>query len=287
MNKRRTIIPMLIILSIILISIHERRINTESIPKDSSSQINEIPLGKFFGSDSLMAHFSLYDKKTDKYLIYNKEVFEERFPPASTFKILNSLIAFETGIIPDTNETYKWDGKKRGWKEWDKDHNIASAMRVSALWFYQRIARKLYKKDPNAYQNYIQKSGFGNRKISEDIDLFWFDGSLLISPKEQIDFLQKLESNNLPFSSKTIESTKEIIVVKSRSNYTLRGKTGIARVKSLLIGWYIGYVVKEDQVYFFCTNIQKPSDQVSSIGKFRSQYLNTTYEILSKLEVTD
>jgi beta-lactamase class D len=45
--------------------------------------------------------FVLYELKTKRYVRYNEQRCRERFSPKSTFKIPNSLIGLETGVIRD------------------------------------------------------------------------------------------------------------------------------------------------------------------------------------------
>ena len=64
--------------------------------------------------------------------------------PASTFKIPNSLIALETGVVEDPDkDVFKWDGVKRSIEAWNMDHTMRTAIAVSAVPVYQEIARRI------------------------------------------------------------------------------------------------------------------------------------------------
>ncbi len=67
----------------------------------------------------------------------------ERVSPCSTFKIPNSLIGLETGVLADENAVLPWDGVKRSRPEWNRDHTLASAIKVSVVWYYQELARRV------------------------------------------------------------------------------------------------------------------------------------------------
>lgn len=69
--------------------------------------------GKYFQKAGVKGTFLLYNLKQDRYLVYNRQRANSRIVPASTYKILNSLIALETGVVADENEIIKWDGVKR------------------------------------------------------------------------------------------------------------------------------------------------------------------------------
>ena len=61
----------------------------------------------------------------------------ERFIPASTFKIPNTLIVLEEGLIKDPADVIKWDGVKREYASWNKDQTLKSAFQHSCVWCYQ------------------------------------------------------------------------------------------------------------------------------------------------------
>jgi len=66
---------------------------------------------------------------------------KENFIPASTFKIPNTLIILEEGLIKDQFEIIKWDGKEREYASWNKDQTLKSAFQYSCVWCYQRYAK--------------------------------------------------------------------------------------------------------------------------------------------------
>ncbi|MCB1718370.1 MAG: class D beta-lactamase, partial [Candidatus Competibacteraceae bacterium] len=121
---------------------------------------------------------------------------EQGFLPASTFKILNSLIALEVGAVADVDEELAWDGVDRGWTEWNRDHSMRTAIRVSAVWFYQELARRV---GAERMRELVAKAGYGNRDVAGAIDTFWLDGAIRITPREQVAFLERLYRGDLPF----------------------------------------------------------------------------------------
>ena len=87
--------------------------------------------------------FVLYDYNNRYFIRHNEERCKKRFSPCSTFKIPNSLIGLETGIITDKDFTLKWDGVKRSRDEWNKDHSLKTAIQYSVVWYYQELARRV------------------------------------------------------------------------------------------------------------------------------------------------
>src|SRR5688572_24631367 len=58
--------------------------------------------------------------------------------PASTFKIPHALIALETGVVTNSHAVVKWDGSEQQFASWKRDHSLDSAIKWSALWYFQR-----------------------------------------------------------------------------------------------------------------------------------------------------
>lgn len=161
---------------------------------------------KYFDESNVKGTFVLYDQQKAKYFIYNKERYDTRYLPASTFKIFNSLVALEAKVVKSEKEVIKWDGFDRGNANWNVSQNMEFAFQNSTVWYYQELAKKIgFKK----MQEWIDKCSYGNKDISGGIDNFWLKGKLRISAKEQIEFLKKLQADLLPFSKEVTETVKK------------------------------------------------------------------------------
>jgi beta-lactamase class D len=205
----------------------------------------------------------IYDSNEDRSYQHNAQRNTTAFLPASTFKVLNSLIALETKVISDEIAVLTWDGIERQIPEWNQDLNMKEAFKRSAVWFYQVLARRVgYER----MQKWVTQVGYGNQKIGneKDIDQFWLEGELGITPQEQVEFLQRLYRDNLPFSKRSLFIVKDIMISEKTPEYTIRGKTGLVGFDSKVrpqIGWYIGYLEKGKEIYFFATNIDIHDDK--------------------------
>ena len=227
--------------------------------------------------------FILYDLKRDRYIRYNSQHCQKRFIPASTFKIFNSLVALETKAIADANTVIPWNGVANNqFTAWNQDQTMQTAFTRSVVWFYQELARRAGNE---SMSKYIQAAGYGNQDIGDKIDSFWLNGKLRISPEEQIKFLVRLYKEDLPFSSAVIKTVKDIMIIERQDNYTLRGKTGWGRdvdgIKN--IGWYIGYLERDRNVYFYALNIINQDANFAMIPT-RKKILFDTFK---DLQITD
>ncbi len=208
---------------------------------------NDKDLETIFKKTNIHGTLIISSLKNNKEYIYNNSRAITRYIPASTFKIPNTLIALEEGIIKDEYEIIKWDGKKRFYEPWNKDQTLQSAIAISCVWCYQKLAKKIGDKK---YLSYLKKLHYGNEKTGLDVSTFWLEGDLKISAVEQIKFLKRLYKNDLPFKQKNIDITKKILTVEKTKEYTLKAKSGW----SGKIGWYVGYVETKNDIWFFALN---------------------------------
>lgn len=181
--------------------------------------------------------------------------------PASTFKIPNSIIALETGVVADPDkDIFKWDSVTRSIPEWNKDHTLRSAIAVSAVPVYQEIARRV---GVERMQKYVDAFEYGNRNIGGGVDRFWLTGDLRISPLEQIAFLDRLRRRGLPVSKRAQDLTADILPVTKIDDVIIRAKTGLTGVtdksmtdgKGVAVGWLAGWAEKGSTQTVFALNL--------------------------------
>lgn len=209
-------------------------------------------LKKYFDEAGVTGGIVIYDLKRNQYTVFDKTRMNTPFVPASTSKIIHSLIFLDSGVLRDDSEVLKWDGVKRWVDEWNKDHNLRSAYKVSAVWFYHEVSKRMSRE---TMQKYYDLSNYGNRNTNGFGDTYWVKGDLRITPKEQIDFLVRLYENRLPFSPQVIANVKDIMIDEKTNTYTLRAKTGWSDAYTPQVGWWVGYIERADNVYFFATEI--------------------------------
>ncbi len=221
----------------------------------------------------------VYDHTENRYHAGYAERVDLRLAPASTFKILNSLIALETGVVTDGETVIEWDGTERRRTELNKDLDLTTAFRLSAVPHFQEIARRI---GPERMQHYVDAVDYGNRDISGGIDRFWLVGGLRISPREQIAFLSRLYRGDLPFSAQSMTVVKEMMLSERTPGYELRAKTGWAQLPNdENVGWWVGWVEDQSRVHLFATALetQHPGE---TFGPAR---LTVTRDVLEKLGV--
>jgi beta-lactamase class D len=218
------------------------------------SEIRE-DLARRFADEDTVGTFVGY--KVDDYLVIasDKNRSGEAVLPASTFKIPNSVIALETGVVGDPDkDVFKWDGAVRSIEGWNRDHTLRSAIAASAVPVYQEIARRI---GAERMQKYVDLFEYGNRDIGGGIDQFWLSGSLRIDPVQQIDFVDRLRRGVLPVSKRSQELVRDILPVTKAGDTIIRAKTGLvgAEVGKPTLGWLVGWAEKGSASTVFALNL--------------------------------
>ncbi len=195
----------------------------------------------------------LYDAQSGVTTRYNPDRAAERRSPASTFKIFNSLVALDAGAVADEHEIVEWDGVERQFPGWNESQDLATAFKRSTVWVYQELARRAGR---DTLQAALTREGYGNATIGDEVDLFWLDGSLRISPDEQVAFLRRLQSGETGFSERAMDTVKRIMIADTTGGAVTRGKTGWALGNGVNLGWWVGWIERGDSAYFFATQIE-------------------------------
>ncbi len=236
----------------------------------------------FNGADGCFV-ISKVDNREHYY--FNKDQCKEQFSPCSTFKIVNSLIALETGVASNTELVIKWDSIRDPlanelkdvdpFKYWIQDQSMKTAIKYSVVWYYKEIARRIGEKQMT---NAINDLNYGNKNISGGIDRFWLCSSLKISAIEQTHFLRRFYNERLHgFTAKNIKEVKDIILYEETESYKLYGKTGGGKCSAdYVIGWYVGFVETEKGPYVFAMNMK--ADDFKAFNQNRR--IEITKEIL-------
>ncbi|WP_335340632.1 BlaR1 family beta-lactam sensor/signal transducer [Rummeliibacillus stabekisii] len=199
--------------------------------------------------------FVLYDNQTDQYKIYNKDKSTLRVSPTSTYKIYSALIGLESNIITGENSTLNWNRTKYPFDSWNSEQNLNSAMKNSVTWYFQELDKK---NQARIIESYLKRLHYGNSDMSGGISQYWLESSLKISPVEQVQLLKNFYTNQIGFKDKNVQVVKEAIKLEQKNKVLLSGKTGTGAINGKEVnGWFIGYVEKGKDTYFFATNIER------------------------------
>lgn len=202
-----------------------------------------------------------------------------RLSPASTYKIPHALIGLETGVITEST-VEEWDGVRHpDQPKWNRDHTVLSAMKPSVLWFFQRLAPKI---GAARARQWLQTFSYGNTNTSGDVTRYWINGTLLISPNEQLVFLKKFYDGTLPVSRShrdhllgamaqapgTVENARGVATldVEWRDGFSLNSKTGATTLRSgRAVSWLVGQLTAEARTIVFASAVWDDAGGVDNL----------------------
>ena len=225
---------------------------------------------KYFDSAGVSGCFGLFDNAQGQFTIYNLHAFKDSaYTPASTFKIVNSLVGLQTGSISNENMLIKWDGITRFYPSgdtatsWNKDLTMKEAFKASAVPYYQEVARRIGK---DTMQRWLDTLGYGQRygkfSIKNNLDTFWLDNSVKITADEQLGLVKKLYFDQLPFFKSTQQAVRSVMLEEENANYKLSYKTGWGFAPNgNAVGWMVGWIEENRHPYFFALQLAAPSHQ--------------------------
>ena len=266
-NSQFLITNCFLIFSILIVGISSCSVNKAKI--DDS-------LKKYFDANKVDGCFTMFDNTSGKVTVYNMALDTVRLTPASTFKIINSLIGLETGKVTDEKMVIKWDGIKRWNEDWNKDLSMEEAFKVSAVPYYQELARRIGK---DTMQRWLDSLHYGNQTIGNRVDSFWLDNSLKISADEQLGLVKRLYFDQLPFQKRTQQIVRDVMTQEDNTMYKLSYKTGWGfDEKNNNIGWIVGWVEENKHPYFFVTLVKSPDKNID----MRAVRLKITKDILTQ-----
>ncbi len=269
----------LLVFFLLLLGSYLQSCSPNNVKEDNS-------LKKYFEENKVTGTFGLFDNGQGKFTIYNLSRFTDSiYLPASTFKIVNSLIGIETGVVKNDSAIIKWDGFTRGRPECNKDLIMTDAFRISCVPWYQQLARLIGEKN---MQHYLDTVGYAAKKgrfvIKNNLDTFWLNNDAKVTADEQLGLVKKLYFDQLPFQKRTQQLVRKMMLMESNSNYKLSYKTGLGTATNgHLIGWIIGWIEENQHPYFFALQVET-ADQSTDIRTVRMNLLKSCLKQLGFME---
>ena len=240
--------------SAVLATLNSRR-EAHAITQDRSDLL------AVFKEHGVDGAFALYDVATDTVTTVNAARAARRYVPASTFKIANSLIAIEVGVVKDENEIIPYGGKPQPFKAWERDMPMREAIAASAVPIYQELARRI---GLGRYHHWLERLSYGNRTTGGALETFWLDGPLEISAIEQTRFVAELAQQKLSMSARSQAIVRDILRLETAGSRTLYGKTGWRFSSTPQLGWWTGWVEDGGKLSSFAINIDMPSPETDA-----------------------
>ncbi len=209
----------------------------------------------------------VYDATNRWYTMYNGDLAVTRSSPCSTFKIISSLIALENGILEPEDSTREWSGEIFWNEDWNKDIDFNEAFRTSCVWYYRQVIDDIGK---DMMQKELNKLQYGNCDISDwegrlntnnnnrALTGFWIESSLMVSPKEQAEVMERIFGENSAYSEETQNELKQVMLVpeQDRADISIYGKTGMGKAEGVVVdAWFTGFAESTERKIYFCVHL--------------------------------
>ena len=251
--------------------------------------IEDISLKEVFEKNGFRGSFGLFDNGKGDFIIYNLHQFTDSlYSPASTFKIVNSLIGLETGITADTTSTVQTDDSaltrkenfKTGRSECDTILTMSQAFRLSCPNYYRELAQKIGVK---TMQHYLDTLGYARKKgkfeiTEKNLTQFWLNNEIKITADEQLGLVKRLYFDQLPFQKRTQRLLRGMMQQEETPTYKLGYKTGTTdmNLTGAEIGWLVGWIEENKHLFFFSLQVE------SKDHRDRSDRIKLLKDILQK-----
>ncbi len=227
-------------------------------PEINAEALNRLVDANFGGQGTCLTITDI-GKGREVYVYGSNTTCMRPLPPCSTFKVANSLIGLDEGVIkPD--EVIKWDGKPQALKSWEIDANLETAFKRSMVPWFQNVARQI---GPDIYAKRLKAMDYGSHDPVGPVDQFWLGpevgGGLTISTRQQADFLYRLYSSQLPVKAASVVTVAKIMVDETRGSSVMSGKTGTCSSQadgSRNVGWWVGRLNSPERDLVFAVSME-------------------------------
>ena len=229
-----------------------------------------------------MAHADciLIADASTKRIVKEEGACDTRITPASTFKIAISLMGYDAGFLKSEHAPMLHYRKgDPDWRDsWLSDTDPQKWIRDSVVWYSQRVTAAL---GPARFRHYATVFQFGNADVSGDpkkhdgLKWAWIDSSLQVSPREELDFLERVVRRELPVKPIAYEMTSRITTIAGEhGGWEIHGKPGTGSPQladgrdddAHAYGWFVGWAVKGGRTLVFVRQTQDASLQDGPAG---------------------
>ena len=151
-------------------------------------------------------------------------------------------------------------------------------MRPSVVWFFQRIAPRI---GAARMHGWLTRLGYGNARTDGDVTRYWLNGTLRISPSEQVTFLRRLNAGRFPIAPARVALIRAALeqppgAIENASGVTRldgdwpagarwNAKTGRTRFDDRRVNWLVGDLIVGDHPYVFAAAVWRDGAELGSV----------------------
>ena len=148
---------------------------------------------------------------------------------------------------------------------WNKDLTLKDAFSSSCVWYFRKL---IDQAGEDAVGQMLGRLHYGNCDISQwegsglnpmpQLNGFWLESSLMISPKEQMEVLANIFEGKTGVSEHSLEVLKEVMYRESVGDQDIYGKTGSGSQNA----WFVGFTEENGKRVYFAVRITGDGENV-------------------------
>lgn len=202
----------------------------------------------------------IFDESENTYTFYNEADCKERATPCSTFKIISALSGLHNQVITSEDSTMGYSGVWYPNENWNSDMNLSDAFHNSCVWYFRKVIDAVGAEE---MQKELNSLGYGNCDLSEwegsainsypELNGFWLESSLTISPLEQVDILKNIVEGKTIYTDSEVAVLKNIMLAETNGSTNIYGKTGSGISNN---AWFVGFTENEGSNRYFAVYLQ-------------------------------
>jgi len=208
-----------------------------------------------------------FDSLNNTYSFYNEDMCRKEVSPYSTFKIISTMMGLENKIIVDDTSEMSYTGIQYPLAEWNSSLTLQEAFRSSCIWYFRQVIDEI---GADEMEKELKALDYGNCDISEwngnntnpskELNGFWINSSLKISPLNQVEVLKEIFEDNSSYDTKSKDILKKIMLVGESAGQDVYGKTGTGPNGE---AWFVGFANKSEVATYFAVYLDDENESVS------------------------
>ena len=262
----------------------EEQNKNEDVKKEEELQPTTVNADYTEAFQSIQGCAVIWDKNNNTYTFYNEDKCKTRVSPNSTFKVISTLMGIHNHVLTSADSKMGYDGTNYPIDTWNADLSLEDAFQSSCVWYFRKVIDQVGQEEVDEE---LRKLDYGNCDISEwngsgansspELNGFWLDSSLQISPIEQLEVLHKIVEGKTIYTETEIEILKSIMLIEDSDSKKIYGKTGTGTGTDGT-AWFIGFVEKDNTNIYFAIYLDDDSTKEISGTKAKEIALNILQE---------